>query len=265
MTSSDLARVVQSVQTAVKYAAVDPTLIAAVAQDELAKGRSVKEAVKATKSKLHQVTGAYLPDRPAYDAWLAQLGAAQGHGDLKTACRAVMGHHASTRERLPVLDRFYVTVLGDLGPLTGVLDLACGLNPLALPWLDLAPGAVYAACDIDHKQMDFLNRFFALAYPAGAAQVCNLLAGAPRRRAQVALLLKTIPCLEQLDKGIGSRLLAQIDAPVVVVSYPAASLGGRRKGMVESYGAGFTALVEGQPWRVTRFEFPTELVFRIDR
>jgi 16S rRNA (guanine(1405)-N(7))-methyltransferase len=60
-------------------------------------------------------------------------------------------------------------------------------------------------------------------------------------------------------------LLAQIDAPVIVVSYPAASLGGRRKGMVESYGAAFAALVAGQPWRVTRFDFPGELVFRIER
>jgi 16S rRNA (guanine(1405)-N(7))-methyltransferase len=265
MPPTDLGRVLQAVQTAAKYAGVDPTLIAAVAQDELTKGRSVKEAVKATKSKLHQVTGAYLPDRPAYSAWLAQLEAAQQRGDVKSACRAVMAHHASTRERLPVLDRFYATVLADLGPLTGVLDLACGLNPLALPWLDLASGADYCACDIDHRQMDFLNRAFALLYPAGTAQVCNLLAGVPARRAQVALLLKTIPCLEQLDKEIGPRLLAQIDAPVIVVSYPAASLGGRRKGMVESYGAAFAALVAGQPWRVTRFDFPGELVFRIER
>ena len=265
MASDDLGRVIQAVRRSAKYAAIDPTLVTTVARAELDKGRSVKEAVKATKGKLHQVAGAYLPDRPPYAAWLAQLREAYAAGDVRPACRAVMDRHASTRERLDVLDRFYAEVLGDLGPLTGVLDLACGLNPLALSWLNFAPGASYAACDIDADQIAFLNEFFRLVHPAGVAQVCNLLDGAPSQTAQVALLLKTIPCLEQLDKRIGPRLLAQIDAPVIVVSYPTASLGGRRKGMVESYAAAFATLVAGQSWRVTRFDFPTELVFRIER
>jgi 16S rRNA (guanine(1405)-N(7))-methyltransferase len=132
-------------------------------------------------------------------------------------------------------------------------------------WMPLATDATYYACDIYQDQIDFLNRVFQLSERPEEAFTCNLLVEAPTQAAEVALLLKTIPCLEQLDKGIGPRLLAQISAPVVVVSYPARSLGGHGKGMVQNYTDHFAKLSAGQPWQVTRFDFPTEIVFRLSR
>lgn len=262
---SDLERLVSAVQGSAKYRQVAPQLIASIGAAELGKGRSWKEAVKATKNKLHQVAGAYFADRPAYARHLADLAEASTAEGRASACRAIMAQHASTRERLPTLDRFYTTIFAGLPPITSVLDLACGLNPLARPWMPLAEGAVYTACDVFQDQVDFLNGCFALLGTPGQVFVCDLLSGAPNQTADVALLLKTLPCLEQADKGIGPRLLAQVRAPVVVVSYPAQSLGGRAKGMVSNYAAQFAALAEGQPWTVTRFDFPGELVFRIQR
>lgn len=64
---------------------------------------------------------------------------------------------------------------------------------------------------------------------------------------------------------IALYLLDAVDAPVVVVSYPSRSLGGHAKGMAETYARHFATLAAGQPWRVTRFDFPTELVYRIER
>jgi 16S rRNA (guanine(1405)-N(7))-methyltransferase len=78
---------------------------------------------------------------------------------------------------------------------------------------------------------------------------------------QAALLFKTIPCLEQLQKGIGKRLLEGIRAETLVVTYPAASLGGRSKGMRKTYTAQFAELVEGKPWHVCGLEIGSELVY----
>jgi 16S rRNA (guanine(1405)-N(7))-methyltransferase len=261
----ELDRLVAAVIESAKYRHIEPALIAEIAAAELAKGRRFKEAVKATKNKLHQVAGAYLPDRPDYNGWLAQLDQAESPVTQAAACRAIMGHHASTRERLPGLDHFYATLFADLPPITSVLDLACGFNPLARPWMPLAAGATYVACDIYQDQIAFLNRCFHVLGWASQAVVCDLLQGVPDQAADVALLLKTIPCLEQIDKRIGARLLAQINAPVLFVSYPAQSLGGRQKGMAANYAAHFAALAEGQPWQVTRFDLSGELVFRILR
>lgn len=261
----ELDRLVAAVQAGAKYRHIAPDLIRAVGAAELAKGRSWKEAVKATKNKLHQVAGAYFPERPDYARALAELARADTPEARAALCRTIMAQHASTRERLPILDRFYAMLFADLPPITSVLDLACGLNPLARLWMPLPPSAVYYACDVFRDQVDFLNACFALLEMPGEAAVCDLLSAVPPQRTDVALLLKTLPCLEQADKGIGPRLLAQVQAPVVLVSYPAQSLGGRAKGMVATYAAQFEALAADQPWMVTRYDFPGELVFRIRR
>jgi 16S rRNA (guanine(1405)-N(7))-methyltransferase len=261
--ASDLAALVAAVREGAKYRHLDVGLVEAVAAAEMAKGRSFKESVKATRNKLHQVAGAYLPDRPDYTAWLRLIAAATTEAERRAAYRQVMAHHASTHERLPFLEGFYATVLGDLPPIHSVLDLACGLNPLAAAWMPLAEGARFDACDIYQDQIDFLNRVFQLNGQQGKAFIANLLETTPSQPADVALLLKTIPCLEQLDKRIGPRLLAEINAPVIVVSFPVRSLGGRGKGMVQNYAEHFAGLVAGQTWRITRFDFPTEMVFRL--
>jgi 16S rRNA (guanine(1405)-N(7))-methyltransferase len=263
--TGDLATLVAAVREGAKYRHLDLGLVEAVAAVEMAKGRSFKESVKATRNKLHQVAGSYFPDRPDYAQWLKQIAQAADETARRASLRQIMAHHASTRERLPFLDDFYATVLGDLSPVHTILDLACGLNSLAMPWMPLAVDARYYACDIFQDQIDFLNAVFALQGQQGEAFVANLVEDTPSQQVDVALLLKTVPCLEQLDKGIGPRLLTQINAPVIVVSFPARSLGGRNKGMVQNYADHFAQMVADQRWQIARFDFPTEIAFRISR
>jgi len=148
---------------------------------------------------------------------------------------------------------------------TSLLDLACGLNPLALPWMPLAADAPYYACDIYSGQMEFLNRFLAHLGRPGRTELCDLTTELPAQPVQVALLLKTIPCLEQVDKSIGTRLLEGIPAEHLLVSFPVASLGGRGKGMLENYEAHFIQLTAGRGWLIQRFEFSSELAFLVSR
>jgi 16S rRNA (guanine(1405)-N(7))-methyltransferase len=157
--------------------------------------------------------------------------------------------------------------LGGIGPIRRVLDLGCGLNPLALPWMGLPAETAYFACDVDREQVAFLDWWLAFSARRGQAFVWNLLDGAPPvtddAPYDVALLLKIVPCLAQLDRQIGARLLESVTARVLIVSFPAQSLGGRRKGMVATYTAEMEALIAGRGWAVERFEFPSELVFRL--
>jgi len=281
---SELDQLVSAVRASARYRTVAEPLARSVGARELAKRRSLKEAVKATRSKLHQVAGAYL-EEPRYAAWLAELRAAWEGGAVgaagsadearRTALRRVMARHASTRERLPILDQFYTQTLATLGPIQNVLDLACGLNPLALSWLPLAAEAEYFACDIFDDMTAFLGDYFALERThgrpglRGVAETRDVLAAPPTQRAQLALLLKAIPCLEQIDKMAGERLLRAIHADHLLISFPTHSLGGRQKGMAQSYEARFYDLLDatgiGAGARVTRFSFATELAFLVSR
>ncbi len=265
---SDLDRLIEAVTANPKYRAIHPDLIRRVGEQELARGRGFKEAVKAVRNKLHQVGGAYQEQSMDYPAWRSELSALPREADsppVRDFCRKVMARHASTRERLPFLDRFYADTLASLAPIHSLLDVACGLNPLALAWMPLAAGAQYHACDIYQDMLDFLNAFFDHVGVNGHADPCDLTADMPGQPVQAALALKTIPCLEQLDKAVAPRLLDGLKAPNLLVSFPARSLGGRSKGMPDFYEGHFRDLLGNRPVAVEKFAFPSEIAFLVRR
>lgn len=259
---ADVNALVTAVLTTRKYGAIAPEFVRKIAEDELR--RHPKDALKATKNRLHQVAGAYLAAPPDYAAWLERLQAASPD-ERPAVCRALMQTHASTRERLPILDEFYRALFADLPPVRSVLDVACGLNPLAIPFMPLAENAAYYACDIYTDQADFFNAAFPLLGVHGEAFALDVTTTVPPQPVDLALIIKAIPCLQQIDKGIGARLLEGIHADHLLVSYPAQSLGGAGKGMRANYEAQFTDLVAGRGWAIQKFDFATELAFLVSR
>ncbi len=260
--------VVRAVRASRKYRTLDVHLVAALAQQELDKGRSVKAAAKAVKNRLHQSAAAYLAPRMEYAAWLDQMAQAYQSGDgpgWRAALRRVMGAHTSTRERLPILDLFYPALFQALPPVTSILDLACGLNPLAIPWMGLAPTTTYLACDLFQDQIDFLNRFLALVEVPGQAFVCDVIHQPPSQPVDVALVLKVLPCLERLEPTAPRQVLASLQARHVVISFPVHSLGGRVKGMPRHYRDRLPDMLP-VGWRVRwEREFASELVFVVEQ
>lgn len=249
-----------------KYAAIDLQLIRALGTAELQKRGSLKEAVKSTRNKLHQVGSAYQEKTIPYSAWqkeLASLPANLNDTSVQSFLRRCMQMHASTQERLTIQQTFFKEVLAGLAPLHSILDLACGLNPLNLPWMPAASDLEYYACDIYADMLAFLNTFFTAFAVSGQAFTCDLTQTIPQQPAQLALLLKTLPCLEQIDRQASLRLLKGLQTENILVTFPAHSLGGRSKGMVQNYSDHFDQLVAGKSWHITRFEFPGELAFLI--
>jgi 16S rRNA (guanine(1405)-N(7))-methyltransferase len=266
MQDDQLEKLVETVLTSSRYKDVSHDLIRSIGARELVKRSSIKEAVKATKSKLHQVGGAYLTEREDYAGWSRDLERHFCSGDrdaFLTYVKKVMSYHASTRERLPILDQFYTTIFADLPPIHRVLDVACGFNPLALPWMPLPEPVEYYAYDIYKDMLEFLDKFMALIQVQGQVQVCDIVQSCPTMQVDLAFVLKAIPCLEQIDKSAGSTLLHRINAKYIVVSFPVHSLGGRAKGMESNYEARFYSLIENTTWSIKRFAFKTELVFLI--
>ena len=261
-----LEKLVRQVLESSKYAAIDPVLVRSLGSAELQKRASLKEAVKATRNKLHQVGSAFQETPISYsilDRELEALSTDIHAEETISFLKRTMCSHASTQERLNIHETFFSQVLAELGPIHSILDLACGLNPLNLAWMPAAPDLEYYACDIYANMMDFLNRYFAHFSIKGQAFVCDLTSTIPQNKVQLALLLKTIPCLEQIDKTSGLRLLKGVQADNILVTFPAHSLGGRSKGMVQNYSDHFQQLTAGEPWKITRFEFPGELAFLV--
>jgi len=261
-----LDHLVASVQSGSKYRQIDPDLIRWLGSQELTNHPSLASAVKATRNKLHQVAAVYQPHGINYPYWTTELDKiTKDPGDtvFKDFCLRIMQQHTSTRERLPIIETFYPQVLTSIAPVHSILDLACGLNPLAIPWMPLADDSYYYACDIYIDLVNFLNHFFSHVRHNGFASTIDLIHAIPTQRVELAILLKTIPCLEQLDKTISSRLLDAINATFLLISFPSHSLGGHTKGMQHNYEVHFQELIAGRNWTYQRFSFPSELVFLV--
>jgi len=262
----ELVRLVESVAATSKYRAVSPDLVARLGAAELDKGRSWKEAVKATKNKLHQIGGAYLDRRPKYDAWRQALSSsADSPEQLLDVCRTIMANHVSTRERLPIVEAFYAQIMAKLGPISTVLDLACGFNPLSIPWMPLEPGARYYAYDIYTDLAEFLEEYFQVMDIAGQAGTMDIVEPPPLPAVDVALLLKAVPCIEQQTRLGGLPLLDSIDARHMIVSFPVLSLTGRSKGMATHYDSVFRGMISDRSWRMEAVHFETELAYVITK
>ena len=264
-----LDQVVSTVVSSKKYGTICPDTVRRIAARELAAEPhvGVKALVKATKRGLHQICGAF-DQSPDYESAYQQLEAAYRAGlktEIKAACRRVLALHSSTRERLSILDQFYARIFQVTGQPGSILDLACGLNPAALPWMGLAPGGRYTALDIDAAGIQFLNRYLQLAGFEPLARRQDILADPPVDQADVALLLKASSTLERQEEGGTARLVEALRAPFVVISFAVKSLGGREKGMPAHYRRQFQVMAEDRPWRVEELAFDTELVFVVTK
>lgn len=262
--TSQLNLLVQQIQNSSRYKDVCSELIQHIGRQELSKRHTLKEAVKATKNKLHQIGGAYQDGREDYQHWLQLLTQAQQEPDetaLREVCQQLMSYHVSTRERLTLLPHFYQQIFSLLPPIHSVIDIACGLNPLALPWMPLAAGASYYAYDIYQQMMDFLNSYLQLSNRAGEAKALDVVQSCPTQPVDLVLLLKVLPCLEQIEKQAAQHLLHSLRARYLVISYPIHSLGGKHKGMASYYEQHFHSLINATNWNVQKITFASELVF----
>ncbi len=222
-----------------KYRHLAPAVLERVARESLAIEHNIARAADRARRKLHQIHSSFVTDgefaraERLFDA----LGPSPTDAEIQAACREILRCHASTRERLGALESLH----HDLFAMSGtnapesLLDLGAGLHPFALPWMGLARDAHYVAWDLDGRALALVGRFFRLVGQKGEMRCADLLGDLPLPRADVALLFKLLPTLERQQAGAAARLLDRIDARVVVLSFPTASLGRRARGLVAGH------------------------------
>ena len=182
----------------------------------------------------------------------------------RSICLDIMSLHASTRERLPFIEELYRGLKELLGAFSVICDLACGLHPLALPWMGLPAAVRYTAVETDLRFLDAIDAFSS-TQGRPVETVCADIMSRPPIDADVTLLLKTIPCLERQEKGIALTLVEAIQSPVVVISFPNRSLGGRDKGMVRHYRSMAESIAGSTRRRLSCLSIPTETFYVLRR
>jgi len=224
----DPAAVAQQIMASAKYADLDEEFVCRIAAEASERFRTQGEAVKYAKRKLHQAFGAFATG--SLGEGVRACATAIGSGvPVRTACLTSMRRHASTAERAAVLDEFYRQIESWCGRPSTVADLACGLGPLAIPWLATGSDATYWCCDIDRDLIAELPRLGAAFGVAVVAEPRDLVRPGSLPPADLVLLLKTLSTLEQQRTGAARDVLAALNAPRVVASLSRGSLSHRRR------------------------------------
>jgi 16S rRNA (guanine(1405)-N(7))-methyltransferase len=260
----DPAAVLKQVMASTKYADLDEEFVRRIAGEASERFRTQGDAVKYAKRKLHQAFGAFATGSLGAGV-RACVGAIRSGVPVRTACLGSMRGHASTAERIAALDEFYRQIETWCGRPSTVADLACGLNPLAIPWLATAPDATYWCCDIDR---DLVGALPSLSEPFGlavAGEPRDLVRPASLPRADLVLLLKTLNTLEQQRSGAARDVLAALDAPQVVVSLSRGSLSCRRRYADDPLEVIAKAVAGSRYQLASRADFGTEALFLLER
>lgn len=262
------AEIVERVLRSRRYHDVDAALIERLAGEELVRSRTVDEAVKRVKRRLHQAVGAFRGEGRGDSlaalraAWTGDLGAAA----FRDACATVLATHASTRERLGDMPEFFVPLWEVTGTPSRLLDLGCGLGPLALPWMGLDADTRYHAVDADRRPLATVEAFLDLVGQPHEIEARDVVADPPERSADVALLLKLVTTLDRQDPVAAARLIRALVVRYAVVSFTRRSLGGRGRGMDRAYRDRLDRLVADVPRvrSVTERSVPSELIFILE-
>ncbi len=235
--SIDNSRLVRNLRQSRKYRHLCEETLVRVAAWSMLRNRGFRKTLKAAKSKLHQVYGAYFDqvDFAEVEELIDGLSASVSAEARLAACRNLLRQHRSTAERLPFLEGLYGEIWSAIGRPRSIVDLACGFNPFALPWMDVDPCVNYRAYDIDHRLVSCINTFFARLNQAGGAQCTDILTRTPALEGDVVFLFQSIPCLEHTRRDASLELLRKSGAPYVVASFPSRSFCGRNMGMKRNY------------------------------
>jgi 16S rRNA (guanine(1405)-N(7))-methyltransferase len=266
--STDLQPLVDDILSSRKYRelGIPQETVTDILSKELARHRSSKEALKETRKKLHNIVAPYLGD-PDFGSASQALEAAYMNGDqnlVRSECLKILASHASTKERIPILDTFYQQIFVITGKPDVILDLACGLNPFSFLWMGLPDRVKYYAYDLNRPRLNFIHRYFRLQglTPLGGAE--DILLHPPEIEAPVAFFFKEAHRFEQRQHGCNLPFWQALRVRYLLVSLPASSLSGKHN-LVERQRNLVYGTVANQPWRVTEIGFENEIVFCIDK
>lgn len=234
--------------------------------EELRLGRTLKQADDNVRTKLHNIMAPYLGD-PDYDSAAGHLTEACQSRDpqqIQTACAEILNCHASTRERLPILTEFYERIFSKIGKPASIIDLACGLNPFAFPWMGLPTTIQYYAYDIHQPRVELINHLFKLIGLEPLARLQDILVHPPTEPADAAFFFKEAHRFEQRQHGCNLAMWQAVRVPWLLVSLPTSSLSGKYD-LADRQRALVYGILKNQPWQVEELLIDTELVFCINK
>ena len=203
--------------------------------------KEIKFLVKEIRSELRRLTGQYKIDFSKVSK------------EGKIDADKFLASHKSTSERkdfYPQLKKFISAL-----KIKSILDLGCGLNPLALA----EKGVEYYASDIDEKELAIIKKFFKQNKIKGKVFVCDI-----RKikndlpKTDLCLIFKV---LEIVNKNLSEKILSTIPSKKILASFATKKLSGKR--MTHPERSWFEKILERNNWKYEKIYSENEIFYYI--
>lgn len=217
---------------------------------------------KQVKNKLHQISGSF-----------DESGKILKHFDFIDglsfdSIKIVLASHSSTRERLPFLGEFYSDLFKATGNVGRVLDIGCGLNPLALL---VVPNSIatYTGVEINGSLVKINNL---VLQKAQVKTKFNILhndvfdSSILKPRYNLVLLFKMMQVLDLMENNGGEKIIGSLDSRYFALSFPILSLSGKQVGMKNFYQNYLEKLCKKQNFKTIFYkEYKNEVLYVLER
>lgn len=227
--------------------------------------RNSRDIEKVVRQKLHNIIAPYLESLNYGSAVLDLLAIPPSdNASLGQFSLRMLESHASTRERIPILTNFYEKLFSITGIPQSILDLACGFNPFAIPWMKIPLNTIYRAYDLHQPRIDLINEYLTRINRSPLAEKRDILVNPPKEYADIAFFFKEAHRFEQRQHGCNRSFWESLNVRYLLVSLPASNLTGSRS-MLEGQRILVERTLKGLPWVVNEITFGSEIVFCIDK
>jgi len=268
ITEQEIQKMIEKIQDSRKYRelGLNSETIRDLIQQEAPHHTSWKKLRKAVRRKLHNIVAPYLgePDYQNLMSYLEEIEDTDpGSQEIRNFCLNVLAEHASTAERIPFMNDFYSRIFAITGKPQILLDLACGLHPLAFPWMDLSVTVQYHAYDIIQPRVDFINSFFKNIGLSPLAENRDILAHPPEIKADLCLFFKEAHRFEKRAPGTNQAFWDNLKTHWLVISLPSQNLSGTHS-LVEQHRKLVNENLPDGGNCMQELLFPNEIVFLIE-
>jgi len=194
----------------------------------LKRSKKYKLMLKSIRKELREIYGAFIKEKPSLNNLKESLKNKKLNQTLEEHDK-ILKTHQSTRERLNNYKEIYQNIFKDIKP-KSILDLACGLNPLSYPYMNLKDIS-YIASELNKEDCNFIKDYLNLIKIKNKVIPLDLTKDYKKLKkikTDVTFLLKTLDSLEKVKRNISKDLLKNINSKIIVVSFAIKSLSGKK-------------------------------------
>jgi 16S rRNA (guanine(1405)-N(7))-methyltransferase len=227
-----------------------------------ARSSAYKLLIKSVRAVLRRNVGLY-EHRPEHrTALLAELRQTAEPGRRAEIITHLLATHASTNERLPFYGTVFEKIFAIAGKPESVIDIGCGLNPLAFPYDD----AKYIGVEIDRTLAGIVDEFFSITGRDGECRVVDAKAVEFIKKlpeSDIAFVLKLLDLIDGNNHEKSEKLFTALPAKWVVASFPTLKISGRP--MKSPRRLWFEKMLKRLKQEYKTFSIPNELFYVIRR